>query len=285
MKYAKIFSLIALASLLFSCGKEYPAFEYGPEDAKDKAVVYFPNTSAEEELDPVAETYELTIARADATSALSVPLTVFDPAGVFTVPATAEFAAGEETATVVIDVTKMELETPYELTISVPSDNYYFYDAESEESAKNTFHLSALKQKWIDAGTCTFFDWTFFDEVTSVDNIKIQQHEGTNDFRLVAPYNALDDEIGPANVVFTIKDNQVLFTPGLLNFFPGTGCYMYWDPDNYASYCNTDLYADEDVPGAIAVEVNFLLLDGGGSLYLGWFAFVWNDSPITLEEE
>lgn len=289
MKYIKILSFVALAALAAACNKqEYPAFEFGPEDAMSgKTVVYFVECSANEELEPTDETYTIAVARTSTSGALSVPVEVYNPSEVFTVPATIEFANGAETTTLTIDITKMELETPYELTISIPNDYYYSYKADSPESTKNTFHLEALKQKWNDAGTCTFYDGTWFDDLVAVENIKIQNHEGTNDYRIINPYNTLSPEdFGTGNIVFSIQKNEkksdeVLFEEGVWDFWPGVGYYFYWDVTNYSKYCNTKCSKYGD---GVLVEVNSLLTNDAGSLYTGgYFAFVWAGGPLEIK--
>lgn len=284
MKYVKILFFAAIVSLVFSCKKEnYPAYEKGPQDAETKVEVYFDVNAANEELEPTAEIYEVTLSRTDATAALTVPVNAFDPNGVFDVPASVEFAAGEAQATLVIGITKMELETSYELTVSVPADYYYWYKA-SENSGKNSFHLTALKQKWNDAGTCTFYDMTFGETTVSANNITIQNHEGTDDYRIVDPYATLyPEDFGPANVVFSISKKQVTFKTGLSDFWPGSGYYFYWDTTNYAAYCNTKCSAGAS-EGSVLVLVNYLLAVGSTPSYIVSFAFDWTGGPIVLND-
>lgn len=287
MKYIKILSFAAIVSLAFACQKqEYPAFEYGPEDVMEgKTEVYFPTTFVNVEMEPTTETFEVTVARTVSTGALSVPITVFDPAGVFDVPATVDFAAGEEEAVLTVGVTRMELETDYEFTLYIPADYYYAYKADSEASTKISFHFAGLKQKWNDAGTCTFYDWTWWEDVVSVDNIAIQNHEGTNDYRIVAPYAAISpEEFAPANILFTVKDNEVNFKKGISDFWPGSGCYFYWDTTNYGAYCNIEPY-EQNADGSIYVGVNFLLAVGTTPSYICWFGFDWTGGPLVIEEE
>ncbi len=284
MKYIKILSFVALAAIAAACNKqEYPAFEFGPADVSDgKTVVYFVTNSANEELEPTDETYTIAVARTNASGALSVPVKVFNPSEVFTVPASIEFADGEEETTLVVDITKMELETPYELTVSIPNDYFYSYKADSPESAKNTFHMEVLKQKWNDAGSCTFYDGTWFGKLVSVDNIKIQNHEGTDDYRIVNPYNSLSaEDFGTGNIVFSVKDNKsVVFKEGILDFWPGSGYYCYWDVTNYSKYCNVKLSKQGD---AVTVEVNSLITNDAGSLFTGgYFAFIWAGGPLEV---
>lgn len=283
MKYIKILSFVALAALAAACQKQaYPEFEFGPEDVKDgKTVVYFVQNSANEELEPTDETYSIAVARTSTDGALSVPVKAFDPSNVFDVPATIEFANGEAEATLTVGISKMELETPYELSVSIPSDYFYFYNASSAESTKNGFHLIALKQKWNDAGTCTFYDGTWFDSLVSATNIKIQNHEGTDDYRIIAPYNAISaDDFGVSNIIFSVSKGKIVFQEGIFDFWPGTGYYFYWDVTNYSKYCYTDIYKDE---GDVVVEVHSLITDGSSLYTGGYFAWIWDNCPLDVK--
>ena len=283
MKTVKILSFVAIASLALACNKQnYPAFEYGPKDVDSKTEVYFPVTAAAEELEPDATEYVINVARSESTAALSVPVSVYDPAGVFGVPATIEFAAGEAATTLVVDITKMELETDYEFTISLPTDYYYLYKADAPNSTKNTFHFAGLKQKWNDAGTCTFYDGTWFSSLVYVENVAIQNHEGTDDYRIVNPYNTLSpEEFGTGNIVFSVSKNKVVFASGASDFWPGTGYLFYWNTSNYASYCYCEYSKDGD---AVVVEVNSLITNAAGSLYTGgYFAFAWTGGPLEVK--
>ncbi|MBP5505990.1 MAG: hypothetical protein J6X89_07810 [Bacteroidales bacterium] len=283
MKYLKIFSILAVACLLFACNKqEYPEFSKGPKDAKEKVVVYFPTTYVNAELDPADNTFDITAKRSSTEGALSVPVTVTDANNVFSAPASIDFADGDDTAVFTVDITKMELETPYELTVTIPNDYYYLYQKD-QNSTKHIFHMSVLKQKWNDAGYCVFYDGNFAEEVTAAENVKIQQHEGTDDYRILNPYNAVypgDDFFAPANFVFSVSKNKIVITPGIYDLWPGTGYTFYWDPDNYGNYCNFEYSKEGD---AVEVVVNHLIGVGSTPTYVGMFAFDWYGGPLTVE--
>lgn len=281
MKYNRIILFASAALIAAACAKQtqYPEFSYGPADASEgKVEVFFPTTYAYEELDPEISSYDIKVSRTDNAAALSVNLTVSDPSGVFSVPKTVEFAAGESDAVLTVDISKLELEKQYDLIVSISSDNYYAYKA-TEASSKIAFHLSALKQKWDDAGTCTFYDGTWFDDIQVVENIPIQNHSGTDDYRIVAPYAAIPDEdpFPAVNILFSLNEKgEVTFAQGASDFF-GIGYNFYWDTANYSSYCYVAPSATEG--GAYLFEVHFLL-NQGTSLYTGgYFAFEWDGYP------
>jgi len=284
MKYVNILSFAAIIALAFSCNKdEYPEYSKGPADASEgKTEVYFPVTSHNVELEPTAETFEITVKRTDAASAISVPLIVNNPSTLFDIPEKVEFAAGEEEATLVVGISRLELETVYEFSVSIPIEFYYAYKV-SDYSDSITYHFSGLKQKWNDAGTCVFYDGTWFDDIVSAENVSIQNHEGTDDYRIITPYALISPEdFDPVNITFSIKDNEVVFKNGTYNFWSGTGYYFYWDADNYGAYCYVEYSKEGD---DVVVEVNSLVRQGSSLYTGGYFAFVWTGGPLVVEDE
>ena len=114
----------------------------------------------------------------------------------------------------------------------------------------------------------------------SVDNVSIQNHEGTDDYRIVTPYALLSPEdFEPVNITFSLKDNKVVIADGTYDFWAGTGYNFYWDTKNYSSYCFTKVSKDGD---AVLVEVNSLIRQGGSLYTGGYFAFAWKGGPIQL---
>lgn len=296
MKIKNIFLFAVAAFLSFACGKqEYPAYEWGPQDDTTvvKTEVFFVKTTDNLELEPVVDSVIVTLGRTVTTEALSVPLTIKDPAGVFTVPATAEFAAGEATTTIQVDLSKMKLEVSYELSISIPSDFVYTYKKTSgTNSAKTVYHLTALKQQWDEAGYCTFYDVnTICSGVVSADNVPIQQHHGTNDYRVYAPYAALvgDSYTDPlVHLLFTISKNskgeyEFSMPSGIKQLWPSSPYVVYWVPQTYPDYCYAEILYDADEK-AHYIDIN----STGATLTTGkvWLGahivFYWYDCPIEF---
>ena len=291
----KILLLAATALLAFACGKtEYPEYEWGPQDDTTvvKTEVFFTNTTDILELDPTVDTVVVELGRTITTEALSVPLTVEDPSGVLIVPSTADFAAGEATTTIAVDISKMELEKTYELSISIPNDYVYTYKKTSAAiSAMTNYHLSALKQKWNDAGTCTFYDFQWTSEAYDyAENVPIQNHEGTDDYRIVAPYHAIyPEDITEANFVFTAAKNKngeyvITLADGFHDIWPGTGSALYWaNSGSYAGYCGIEDDYDK-TDGTHTFYIDYLRVNLSTlGLYLGkGMAFTWYDCPVEF---
>ena len=290
MKYIKILLLAAAASLAFACGKQdYPAFEFGPQDdTTGKVEVYFPITSANLEIEPTDSSIVIPLARTETTGALSVPLVVGNPTGLFVVPATAEFEDGAATTTIEIGLLKLEMEIPYVLSITVGGDYRYMYKQSSAEAKNCSFHFEVLKQKWDDVGTATFYDLDFWgDGITSKDGLLIQNHSGTADYRIVSPYSTLfpDDFDGDTpHLLFVVgKDedgyNVVDFPDAEQDIWPGTGITFYWDSKSLGKYQKiTNQYEN----GEHTFKVDFVYAYNHEPWAFGQLAFTWHDCPVEF---
>lgn len=289
MKYIKILLLAAAASLAFACGKQdYPAFEFGPQDdTTGKVEVYFPITSANLAIEPTDSSIVIPLARTETTGALSVPLVVGDPTGLFEVPATAEFEDGAAATTIKIGLLKLEMEVPYVLSITVGGDNRYLYKKSSAASTYCSFHFEVLKQKWEDAGTCDFYDNFWDTTVGEAEGLKIQNHSGTADYRIVAPYAVAypaDFPDGAPNFLFSIdKDddgNNVIVPKNGQDFWgAGAALLFMWDPDGYSKYCYVDHEYSE---GEHSFAIGFLASVNGTPSYTGELGFTWHDCPVEF---
>lgn len=269
---------------------------WGPKETGEKMEVYFAKSYANVEMEPDLMTYSITVTRVATAEAASIPIVVTkDVDKVFGVPDKIEFPAGAKTTNIDIDLSKMELEKKYELEISIPAEYYYLYKKGSENGAI-AFHLVCLKQKWNEVGTCTFTDYTWFEEPVTVENVKIQNHEGTMDYRMIAPYHAVDATLSPVNFLFKfdpaqMPGKQLTIKNGQHNIYPETGYIMYFDPANYGAYCyikqfNADGEEFVKDSGKNPNDFNtfvfstLLLKAGTTSLYGGGaFIFTWNGMP------
>ena len=212
-----------------------------------------------------------------------------DVAGVFSVPDSVNFDAGSLTATLDIDITKLELETVYDLIISIPVDNSYLYKASSVASSKLSCHLKALKQKWNDAGTCDIMDTFWAEDPGLAEGLKVQNHEGTSDYRILAPYAAMypaDFPDGSPNFLFSIEqdedeNNVVVPTHGQDFWGYGTAMNFYYNPDDYPQYCFVEDIFNE---GEHTFDIGFIAAVNGAPYYLGEIIFTWHDCPVEFPE-
>jgi len=122
MKINKIFLLAAMALTgmgLSSCSDDD---DYTPGKAAGSYNVYFVD-EADQAVDLSATSFTIKVGRADAGSALSVPLKQLQVASVFTVPSTVEFAAGQSEAEVAIQMSSdAEAFTDYTLRLAIPEE-------------------------------------------------------------------------------------------------------------------------------------------------------------------
>lgn len=295
MKYKSIILFAAAALFAIACGKQdYPAYEWGEQDDTTvvKTEVFFPKTAEVLELDPSVDTVTVTLGRTVNTEALSVPLVVKNPSSAIIVPATAEFEAGAATTTIDIDISGMEIEVTYEVSISIPQDYVYLYKKTSSAvSAQSVFRLSALKQQWDPAGYCTYYDInTICDGMAYAENVPIENHHGTNDFRIVAPYAAIGGESFTDDLVnfpFTVKKSgenySVTIPDGIYNFWPSSGYGIYWNTSRYSSYCYTSIeYDAEEGVHYIDISTLGLTLSKMSPWPGGHVLFYWYDCPVEF---
>ena len=290
----KILFLAAMALLAFACGKtEYPEYEWGPQDDTTKADVFFTRYYEEHELDPDVNSVVIELKRRSFEEALSVSLVVTDTAGVFAVPETADFIAGDSLATVTVDVSRLEVGVPYGLGISIPAEYFNTY-----RTTQTTYFVKVVKQKWNSAGTCTFYDcYSYYeDDWAYVEDVPIQQLDGENDFRIIAPYVAMfpaNTALEPVNILFSLvlntnkKPVNITFSPkGLWHLWADSIYDLYWDSAKYGQYCYAEhSYDSENDCHRFDVHVLGANLSTGALGTWGRFAFEWYDCPVDFPKE
>lgn len=122
MKINKIFMLATMALVSMGIASCSSDDDYAPGKPAGSNDVYFTN-EAHQAIDLTATSFTITLGRADAGSAISVPLVQRQVASVFTVPATAEFAAGQTETEVTIQVSSdAEPFTDYQLRLAIPEE-------------------------------------------------------------------------------------------------------------------------------------------------------------------
>lgn len=122
MKINKIFLLAAMALTGFGFASCSDDDSYSPGKPAGSNNVYFVD-EAHQVLDLTATSFNIKVGRADAGSALTVPLKQLQVASVFTVPATVEFAAGQTEVEVPIQISSdAEPFTDYQLRLAIPEE-------------------------------------------------------------------------------------------------------------------------------------------------------------------
>lgn len=163
MKLNKIF-LTACAAVLAlgfaSCGDDD---DYAPgQEVGEKVVTFKGEENKTLGLTDTEFTIQLERPAAQATEAASVPLKVVSAASVLSVPATAEFAAGETVATVTIGVsTEAEAFVDYPLILEVGGD--YSGSTYKIGTSYPRLSITVHKEDYKEWGTMTYTSWYFGD--------------------------------------------------------------------------------------------------------------------------
>lgn len=161
MKINKIFLLAAMALTgmgLASCSSDD---DFTPGKPAGSNNVYFTNQAAQA-LDLSASSFTITLGRTDAGSAVSVPLKQVQVDPVFTVPATAEFAAGETETEVTIQISgDAEPFTDYQLRLAIPEEYTSPYIQKDDVPELNIF---VHKEDYVLYATGTFNENVLFGD-------------------------------------------------------------------------------------------------------------------------
>lgn len=179
----KHFYLTLCTVLAFAMGACTEEVKYTPAEAPEGAQVYFPNTlPTQMDLDVAATSFDVQIGRA-ATDAATVNITAADESGLFTIPTSVSFAAGEKVANLTISYNPEEMEFDDYKSITL---------ALADESSKTPYGTSSYTFKagipspWTSLGKGTYSDAFMFAYPYEVE---IQQNDlDKNLFRLVRPY-------------------------------------------------------------------------------------------------
>ena len=189
----KLFGTFAAVCLLLGGAACTDEVEYTGAEPQNANQPYFPtNLASQIDLSEDATSFTVQLSRLATGSELTVNLEKSDDEdGLFTVPATATFAADATTADITIsyDPANFELDEYMPLTLTVTSegvDNPY---------GSNTYSFEAgIPAPYVTIGIATFTDNYYFGGTAEVE---LQQHSlDATQYRLVAPYAAVLKSIG-----------------------------------------------------------------------------------------
>lgn len=161
MKINKIFMLATMALVSMGIASCSSDDDYAPGKPAGSNDVYFTN-EASQAIDLSATSFTITLGRADAGSAISVPLVQRQVASVFTVPATAEFAAGQTETEVTIQVSsEAEPFTDYQLRLAIPEEYTSPYKAGDPKMVPE-LNIFVHKEDYVLYATGTFHENVLF---------------------------------------------------------------------------------------------------------------------------
>ena len=277
MKLGKyILGLALVATGLTSCDQENEGPIY---DGPAMANISFVNQVINQETEEESLVVPVVLSRTYSTEAYSTTVTMTDATDNIKLQSNqVNFAAGEETATIYVEATDLDWGDLESCKINL---------GESDVNSANPFDapihvvtINVKKPKLLDAGTCTFTDYTWGDDngdpMTAYE-VPIINIEGSDRYRIISPlyYVYKDDPVyGPtvdmSNFEFhLLEDGGAKVDNGTpLNYW---GYLAYYDATNYGGYC----FVGND---GNTYDVNFLLLQGSSLYTGGHFVFVW-DKP------
>lgn len=181
MKINKIFLLAAMALTGFGFASCSDDDSYSPGKPAGSNNVYFVD-EAHQVLDLTATSFNIKVGRADAGSALTVPLKQLQVASVFTVPATVEFAAGQTEVEVPIQISSdAEPFTDYQLRLAIPEEYTSPYRVQDYVPELN---VQIHKEDYKDYAAIEYYDNFWYGEKWE----DVIQYSATLDLYRYAPF-------------------------------------------------------------------------------------------------
>lgn len=300
-----ILALAAVSLTAVACVKETP-FQPGDPEEEGCYGVYFPAQESDLVRDPAdAKTATISVMRTNTEGAITVPVTVVDTAGIFTVSELV-FEDGQSESSISLEFPDAEVGVTYELSLSIDDWQY----ASKYSSNPNTLSFSILFEKWNDLGVGRWIVGSN-DYFTPFEaSVHIWQNDEDPDMFRIPMVDALTGE----NVYTSDQDEYFYFTilnPGdkLGEVTISTDDLIYFDPYN-TGYINSNYPGDpvymlhifnltntteadaannrvlyyqeaagdeEPLPSAVAIAPFYYLMGAGG----GWNQSVYED-VVTL---
>ena len=178
-------ALVALIGLtMTSCVNKY---DYDAATASGEQV-YFDNSTSKVALSKDATSFTVPVLRVATTEAATIALTSTDESGIFTIPSSVSFAAGENKALVTIgyDPTKLEYDDFKSITLSLSDTSYG-----TPYGSSSLSFLAGIPSPFVTIGKAKFMDSWMYDAETYFD-VTLQQNEINPDiYRIVNPYNEI----------------------------------------------------------------------------------------------
>lgn len=253
--------ILSIAGLLVSCNVDNVKTIY-EHDSTDNGVSFTQAVLSDAEVSATASTCVLTLGRANADNAQTVNIaSTLQGIGV---PSSVNFAAGQSSAELVLDLSNMQVAVPYKGTISLANESDY------NDTAISSVNVSLQKAyTWVSLGTGEFLE-NFWEGYAA--DVEIRKAEGFNIYRIMNPYaeSAAATGAKPAYIQFEVKDSS-----GTVNFdtwkspydYDGGGNYLkFYRPsergESYAQYDNMSKLVD----GYYLALMPYVYIDGLG----GW---------------
>lgn len=179
------------------------------------------------------------------------------------------FADGEGIAYAVVVVNNMVPGNSYTGNLTLSAQDLATANPDFGKQTSSTIVEVMCDYNWVSAGTCTFVDYTFGDGVAA-EGVSIENAEGSNMYRIVAPYTYTypEDNAPRYDITFTLNsDGSISMQEG--DWFNLWGYGFYYDTASWGNYCYV-------LQQGNIYDVNFLLKEGGEVSYTAEFMFEWH---------
>ena len=282
MKINKLFLGLAVTimGVLTSCNTDVEGTFY---NNTFENVSFTQENSVEITTDQDIVTVDVIVNRANKKGALTAHYTAeASEDGIFTDDGNGviEFADGQATAVIKVTASNMAKGADYVYTLTLSDEDILERDTLLENQIASTNVIIHSDYNWIDAGSCTFIDYTFSEAETGdvAREVPILNAEGTNLYRIIHPWAAVygeDIDIEDTNLEFTYNEEDGSID--LVNYggyvaevaFGGSVYDFMWVAKYVGSYCKIQY------SGNIYMASMLGLVDGDG-YYTGFsFAFQW----------
>lgn len=141
---------------LSSCTSNEDTYEPASPVSAECIGAYFPSTNKSEiiKADTDEKSFEVTVKREKTESAVSIPIKVISKTDNITVPATVDFAAGADEASITLSYTDLETTPKFDIKLDEAYTNPYKIKDGSMEFAGNVFRLNLIS----DSVVCKNYD-------------------------------------------------------------------------------------------------------------------------------
>jgi len=278
MKINKLFLGLAVAfmGVLTSCNSDVEGAFYKNAEIFDN-VSFTSDESAEITTDEETVTVDVIVNRANKKGALTAHYTtVASEDGIFTDDGNGviEFADGQATAVIKVTASNMAKGQDYQYWLKLSDDEILERDTVLENQISQTTVIVHSDYNWLDAGYCTFVDYTFSKDGSAAKNVPIINAEGTNIYRIIHPFVSVYGEGEDTNVQFVYNpDSSISFITDssecVATYAVDGSVYDFMWPARFASYCSV-------VNSGNVYQTSMLGLVDGDGYHTGFsFAFQW----------
>ena len=237
-------SFLAMSALMLSCAKE-DEHQPGEPEVDGCYGVYFPAQETDLILDPAdPTTASIAVMRTVTNGSITVPVTVSDTSGLFTVSQLV-FEDGQSESNIILTFDKIGVGTSYTLNFEITDPQY----ASKYNSNPIAIDFSVIREKWNLLGKVGFtenFMWGFSVEPDHEKAAEIYQNDNDkNLFRLENPFSKryTNFEDGSDWFVFRIlQPGDVVFAGTNLETKITQKNLVYYDDFN-TGYTNTNYNA------------------------------------------